>query len=98
MSKTATFSRKHLWIAGRVQGVGFRQAMRSVAQQLGVAGWCRNRKDGRVEAEVWGEMASVQKLLMWCQEGPRNAEVAEIVVEDMPVDDWPPLSTTFEIR
>lgn len=42
-------------VAGRVQGVGFRQAVMGKALVLGLCGWVRNRDDGRVEGCVGSE-------------------------------------------
>ncbi|MBP6368461.1 MAG: acylphosphatase, partial [Burkholderiales bacterium] len=39
---------------GRVQGVGFRDALVDAAILAGVDGWVRNRRDGSVEAWVQG--------------------------------------------
>lgn len=78
---------KRLIIAGRVQGVGFRNWMADEAGRLGVSGWVRNRRDGSVEALVDGDTASVEELLRLCRRGPRLAEVTEIV-EDL-AEPWP---------
>jgi acylphosphatase len=69
---------KRLLIGGRVQGVGFREWMVRRAQALGVAGWVRNLRDGRVEALVYGDTDAVEELLRECRLGPPMAEVATI--------------------
>lgn len=65
----------HLAITGRVQGVGFRESMRMVAQALDVTGWVRNLADGSVEAIVQGDEALVERLIAWCHNGPPGANV-----------------------
>ena len=68
-------------IAGRVQGIGYRDWMVREATRLGVQGWVRNRRDGTVEALVAGEEAAVQALLSACRRGPAMAQVSEITEE-----------------
>ncbi len=65
----------HLLITGRVQGVGFRESMRAVAQALDVRGWVRNLADGKVEAVLQGDEGSVEQLVAWCHNGPPGANV-----------------------
>ncbi len=67
-----------LRIRGRVQGVGYREAMRAAAVRLGCAGWVRNRSDGSVEAIVQGEADAVDALLAWARRGPPAARVDSI--------------------
>lgn len=69
---------KHLVIAGRVQGVGFRQWMADAARRLRVAGWVRNRFDGTVEAVVAGDADAVEELVRACRRGPLLAQVISI--------------------
>ena len=74
-------SAKRLVIAGRVQGVGFREWMLTHARLLGLAGWVRNRSDGTVEALVAGDTAAVEEFLRACRRGPRAAAVDTIEEE-----------------
>jgi acylphosphatase len=68
----------HLHISGRVQGVGFRDALCQQARRLGASGWVRNRRDGRVEALVQGSREAVEALLAWSRRGPPGARVDEL--------------------
>lgn len=74
-------SAKRLIIAGRVQGVGFRDWMARQAEALGLDGWVRNRADGAVEALIAGDTDAVEELARLCRRGPRLAEVASITEE-----------------
>lgn len=68
----------HLRITGRVQGVGFRDALRQQARRLGTNGWVRNRRDGSVEALVQGPREAVEALVAWSRRGPPAARVDEL--------------------
>jgi acylphosphatase len=67
-----------LRISGRVQGVGFRDALRSEALRLGVTGWVRNLAGGGVEALAQGAPAAVAALLEWARRGPPAARVERV--------------------
>lgn len=43
---------KHIFYGGRVQGVGFRYAVKQLATGFEVSGWVKNLPDGRVEMLV----------------------------------------------
>ena len=62
-------------ISGRVQGVGYRESIRMVAQALDVTGWVRNLANGDVEALVQGDEAAVDRIVAWCHNGPPGANV-----------------------
>ena len=51
---------------GRVQGVGFRFTVKSLARGFEVVGWIRNLPDGRVELQACGDrdelMAFIQAV------------------------------------
>ena len=64
-----------LAITGRVQGVGFRESMRAVAQALEINGWVRNCEDGSVEAVTQGDEFAIEQLVAWCHNGPPGANV-----------------------
>jgi acylphosphatase len=71
-------ARLHLWISGRVQGVGFRFAAIDEARSLALTGWVRNTIDGRVEVVAEGGRDALKALLAWAHQGPRAARVTEV--------------------
>ena len=85
---------RRLSITGKVQGVGFRDALCDEARRLGLLGWVRNRGDGSVEAFVQGAPAAVRTLTEWAARGPRLARVSGVRAEDQPTQTPPP--TGFE--
>lgn len=74
--------RKHIWVSGVVQGVGYRFGARHEAERLGVTGWVRNLPDGRVEAICEGDAGDVEAFVRWCRAGPPGAVVREAVAKD----------------
>jgi acylphosphatase len=72
----------HLWITGRVQGVGFRDWLVTEAERLGLTGWVRNVGPDAVEAVIAGDPNGVEACLQACRRGPRLAAV-ETVTDTM---------------
>ena len=77
--------RVHLTASGLVQGVFFRASARDEARRLGVTGWVSNASDGTVQAEAQGASDAVDAFIEFCREGPGQAWVEELVVDDMEV-------------
>ncbi|MGE3620360.1 MAG: acylphosphatase [Acidimicrobiia bacterium] len=71
-------------VSGRVQGVWYRDSCRRAALDAGVAGWVRNRSDGRVELVAEGAPPAVEALLAWCRQGPPRAEVTDVQLSPEP--------------
>ena len=87
-------TRKHVFVAGKVQGVGFRWSARFRACELGLTGWVRNLPDRRVELCFQGEQGAVDEMEDWCRTGAPCSRVTGISVsEDAPVDG----ETGFEV-
>jgi acylphosphatase len=77
--------RKRVIVHGGVQGVFFRDATRRLAERHGVAGSVRNTMDGTVEAVFEGPPDAVEKLVAFCEKGPRGAAVERVeVYEEAP--------------
>jgi acylphosphatase len=81
-------------ITGLVQGVGFRAFVEQAAEQIGVSGWVRNRRDGSVEAMIAGDASKVDEMLTMCWQGPPAAKVDGVRVEEAPAPD----GVGFEVR
>ena len=73
--------RAHVWVKGRVQGVGFRAHVEYYARQIGVTGWVRNVGYDTVEAVAEGESEDVNLFLSMVKQGPRASRVDESTVE-----------------
>ncbi|KAK6126218.1 hypothetical protein DH2020_040039 [Rehmannia glutinosa] len=79
-------------IKGRVQGVFYRNWTIDNANELGLKGWVRNRRDGSVEALFSGSPEKVQEMEQRCRRGPPDAMVTGLQV--FPCTDDP--GTSFE--
>lgn len=68
----------HIFVSGRVQGVGYRRFVRHWARKLGLTGWVQNLPDTRVEAVIHGPQDQMDHLLRICNKGPFMAKVSNI--------------------
>lgn len=73
-------------MTGRVQGVGYRGFVEHVAGKLGLHGYVRNRRDGRVEVFAMGSPESLGQLRVALQRGPLMSDVAGLNEEPDAVD------------
>lgn len=73
-------ARVHIFVSGRVQGVFFRDHTRRWADSLGLTGWVRNLRDGRVEVLAEGAKDRLEDLTAWLKQGPPLAEVQNIEI------------------
>lgn len=69
---------KRWFIAGTVQGVGFRYFVQRKANALGLSGWVRNLDDGRVEVYAMGKATQLSDLAAALHTGPRMADVRTV--------------------
>lgn len=54
---------KRVIFEGRVQGVGFRYTLKSLATGFDVTGWVKNLPDGTVELQLSGETEEVDEFI-----------------------------------
>jgi len=73
---------RRLVITGRVQGVCYRAWSASEARGLGLNGWVRNRRNGKVEMLIDGEAEAMDRMIALCRQGPPEARVEQIEVEE----------------
>ena len=70
-------ARIHIWITGRVQGVGFRIFVQQSGTMFGLVGWVRNRGYDQVEVVAEGRREVLQRFLDVVKTGPRASHVDE---------------------
>jgi len=68
-------------VSGRVQGVGFRNYVEHVAEKIGVSGYVRNRRDGRVEVFAMGAPEQLKQLRVSLERGPMMSRVDGVAEE-----------------
>jgi acylphosphatase len=66
------------FVSGRVQGVFYRATCVRKAESLGVTGYARNLKDGRVEVLACGDAAIVEQFVAWLWEGSPSSKVTAV--------------------
>ena len=77
---------KHLVISGKVQGVGFRYWLQSIANKKNIFGWVKNKITGEVEALIIGNEKEVNDLINLCEQGPLSSNVDHVKVTEYKKD------------
>ncbi len=73
-------------VHGRVQGVFFRVYTRDKANQLKLAGWVRNTRDGTVECHVQGPDQAIVEFIEFLHQGSPSSRVDNVVITNVRFD------------
>lgn len=73
--------RVHVWVKGRVQGVGFRAHVEYHARQIDIKGWVRNVGWNTVEAVAEGTRSQIEQFIEIMKTGPTISRVDESRIE-----------------
>jgi acylphosphatase len=89
----------HIFVSGRVQGVGYRRFAQKQADDRKLEGWTRNLLDGRVEVLARGTSKELDDYCEALKKGPSFSLVRDVIVKELEtMDDLPKLpSGQFEI-
>jgi acylphosphatase len=87
---------RRFFVSGIVQGVGYRFFAQRTAERLGIAGYAKNLRDGRVEVYAVAAEAVLDGLRRELHRGPRSASVSGVEEEDAAVD--PRFTLEFSIE
>ena len=74
----ASFERVYVTVHGKVQGVGFRAAVKRMVKKLGGTGCVWNNHDSSVKIIVEGSQEVISEFLAWVRIGPLGASVSKI--------------------
>ncbi len=67
-----------LYITGIVQGVFFREFIKTNAEKYDVKGFTRNLEDGRIEVFLEGNVDEVDKMRELCKQGPKHSQIQKV--------------------
>jgi len=67
-------------VEGRVQGVGYRDFVRTQARNLHLKGWVRNLPNGNVEVTAEGEDVALAHLVIMLEKGPSMSRIDDVQV------------------
>jgi len=73
--------RVHIFVAGRVQGVGFRYFTLDIANRYKITGWVRNTHKQEVEITAEGNRSELDQLINLIRRGPSSAFVQDLRIE-----------------
>lgn len=85
----------HIYVAGTVQGVGFRAAVKRHALFHDIKGYVRNLGDGRVEICAQGKGDQINHFVHTIQTKPGLATISSIETKLKPLQES---FSSFEIR
>ena len=74
-------ARVHIWVTGRVQGVGFRAFVLQSGPMFGLTGWVHNVGYDQVETVAEGQRAVLERFIEVVKTGPRASRVDEARIE-----------------
>ena len=75
-------------VTGMVQGVWYRKSAADQAVLSTLSGTVRNMPDGSVLIHAQGSRTDLDAFLVWCAKGPPKAQVAEVNVEELPLQEF----------
>lgn len=81
INDSSQYIRVHLIISGNVQGVYFRKHTQDISLQNNVYGWVKNLVNGDVECVLEGLKSNVDKVMIWCHQGPPNSRVENVEIK-----------------
>jgi acylphosphatase len=73
--------RVHIWVTGRVQGVGFRAYVLQAGESLSLVGWVHNLGYDQVETVAEGPRMVLERFIEMVRAGPRVSHVETACVE-----------------
>jgi acylphosphatase len=69
-------------VAGKVQGVYYRQSTLHYAAQNQLTGTVKNLSNGNVSIIASGTSEQLDALISWCKKGPKKAIVNNVTVQE----------------